>query len=151
MLLSDRYWARERQKEEKRNVLYQRYRESTFLFIFSFYGLLYFMPFGDLKEVRGGKFEVFYNDCIFMDLCWMALGLSVKTSREFMLSICGQKTSFCFSVLLRFPHLGYCWSVNCFCPLLCGVFCQQTSWGNIFLRHSFRWNRRNNSLFLIYL
>lgn len=43
-----------------------------------------------------------YTDCIFMDRCWVALGLSVKTSREFVLSICGQKTSFVFSGFLTF-------------------------------------------------
>lgn len=60
---------------------------------------------GDLKEVRGEQFYSFYNDCVFMDRCWMALGLSVKTSREFMLNIYGQKLHFVSLFLLRFPLL----------------------------------------------
>lgn len=58
-------------KEEKRNVLYQRYREATFLFIFSFNGLLYFILFEDLKEVRGGQSEVFVT----IAYLWRAVGL----------------------------------------------------------------------------
>lgn len=63
----------------------------------------------------------------------MALGLSVKTSREFMSSIYGQKLNFVSLVFQRFPLLllkrpllllTFLWSV-----------CQKISTWNIFLRH----------------
>lgn len=94
-------------KEEKRNVLYQRYREATFLFIFSFNGLLNFILFEDLKEVRGGNSEVFlniyiFNDCIFIwTLLYRFSDLSVNASRVFK----DKKINFGLLFLLRFPHL----------------------------------------------
>lgn len=52
------------------------------------------------------NFEVFfiYNDCIFMDSCWIASGLYVKTSIEFMLSTFMHKLSL-FSLFFYFMFL----------------------------------------------
>lgn len=59
-------------KEAKRNVLYQRYREASLLFIFTFNGLLYFILFEDLKkEVRGGKAEVSFIFKIYKALLYV--------------------------------------------------------------------------------
>lgn len=75
-------------------MFYTKGTESLHFYLSSLSMAYYTLCFwGDLKEVRGGNFEVFFNnDCIFMDRCWMALGLSVNTSRVFMVSIRGQKT-----------------------------------------------------------
>lgn len=60
-------------KEEKRNALYQRYRHSAHLFIFSrLSGLLYFMFCGVLTEVRRGKFEVSVTIAyLWVDVGWL--------------------------------------------------------------------------------
>ncbi len=122
-----------RKTEKKKNgMFYTKGTESLHFYLSPLSMAYYTLCFlGGFKRGKRRKIWSFYNDCIFMDRCWMALGLSVKTSREFMLSIYGQKLNVVSLFLLRFPLL-LLKSKLFFCPLLCGVFCQHTSWRNVF-------------------
>lgn len=70
-------------------MFYTKGTESLHFYFSSLSMAYYTLCFlGDFKEVRGGRFEVFvfffpFNDCIFMERCWMALGgLSVEKRQE---------------------------------------------------------------------
>lgn len=71
----------------------------------AYYTLCFFC--GDLKEVRlvRGKFEVFITIAYLWTVAGFALGLRVRTSREFMLSIFMQKLDFVSLLFAPFSPL----------------------------------------------
>lgn len=82
-----------------------------------------------------------------MVCCWMALGLSVKMSREFMLSNCEQKLQ-CVSLFFLCFYLIFGLSELALSTSLLSVFSAATS-----KKHfptSICWNHRNNCLFELF-